>query len=99
MFTDTSRAISISGPVLMAQCQDRRGDWVYSEINLDKLIGNSRGQLEWGGKDFSVTARNTRVSEGVLIAELTNNNEMDWHTSTLDLNKFISNKGGVLTAK
>ena len=100
MFTDTSNSISISGPVLMAKCRNKKGEMVYSEINLDQFIGNVNGELKWrdnrnDNKDFSLLARNTRYSEGNLIAECVNRNEQ-WATSIINLNDHIANKGGEL---
>ena len=40
----------VDGHILQAEVLDADGNWVNSEIDLDRLIGNSDGWFEWEGE-------------------------------------------------
>ena len=42
--------------VLMASCQDKRGAWKTTALDLDEVLANIHGKFVWGSKYFSHSA-------------------------------------------
>jgi hypothetical protein len=95
-FSKSSRKIGISQSTLYAECQKSNGSWVESGLDLNEYLGNDNGQFQWGGKDFSKSARNLKMEgKGVLTGEL-QRVDGSWNKTTIDLDKHISNNDGKL---
>lgn len=56
-------------------------------IDLNLILGNNNGELQWGGTEFMLTAKDVVVdSKGMLGANLSTENG-DWNLAKIDLNE------------
>ncbi|KAJ5169196.1 uncharacterized protein N7482_004790 [Penicillium canariense] len=88
------------GTVLNAICNNDEGSGLTTDFLLDQCLGNNDGHFEWGGTDFSKSARNASISEGpkrkpILHAELLNSSG-DYVSTEIDLAPHIANIDGEL---
>ncbi|KAI0113417.1 Cyanovirin-N [Daldinia grandis] len=87
------------GHILRARLRTEDGGEIDSEVDLNQFIGNDNGRFEWGGVNFSETARDVSFSiEGgdsvpVLRAEL-QNLDGEWVGADINLGERISNDNG-----
>ncbi|KAI1649248.1 Cyanovirin-N [Daldinia loculata] len=87
------------GHILRARLRAEDGGEIDSEVDLNQFIGNDNGRFEWGGVNFSETARDVSFSiEGgdsvpVLRAEL-QNLDGEWVGADINLGERISNDNG-----
>ena len=97
----TCRKAIIDKGVLSAEClKVDKKTYVSSSISLDAFIGNVDGKFVWGSKGFSNSAQDVTIIDGILHAKLktlqtTGGKYVD---AKFDLNPFITNNDGVLTA-
>ncbi|KAL8766671.1 MAG: hypothetical protein Q9209_006601 [Squamulea sp. 1 TL-2023] len=64
------RNIRLEDSTLYTDCRRVNGSYVTSRLQLDAIISNINGVLEWGHNNFSVTAKNVRLEINVMKAEL-----------------------------
>ncbi|KAI1473177.1 Cyanovirin-N [Daldinia caldariorum] len=87
------------GHILRARLRTEHGSEHDGEIDLNQFIGNDNGRFDWGGVNFSETARNISFAiEGganvpVLRAEL-QNVDGEWVGADINLGERISNENG-----
>jgi len=87
------------GHLLRATLRKADGNFADAELDLNQVIGNSYGQFEWGGINFSGSAQNINFGfEGdqqmpILRAEL-QDNEGNWIARDIDLAERIGNNDG-----
>ncbi|KZZ87423.1 Cyanovirin-N [Ascosphaera apis ARSEF 7405] len=61
-FQNSARNIRLEdGHILKAELADEQGDWHDAEIDLDEILGNDRGVLEWSGGGFSRSSKDITV--------------------------------------
>ncbi|KAF4583543.1 hypothetical protein EYR38_002295 [Pleurotus pulmonarius] len=100
-FAESSRDWYIEDNVLHATCQNSEGDWVESSLNLDDVLGNNDGTFEPGAGGFSGSATDVRIDTDagwtILRASL-QRADGEWNDTTIDLNSFIENNNGQLSA-
>ena len=98
-FHKSSHDIDVIDGYLLAICTDRSGQDRDSELKLDLHLGNLNGAFEWGGTNFSRTARDVFViDEGgssFLHAKL-QTKTMTWKDAKVDLSDRITNVNGKL---
>ncbi|KAJ5545236.1 Cyanovirin-N [Penicillium sp. DV-2018c] len=104
-FNKTSCNIHLSaegdGTHLAAICNNDEGSGLTTEVLLDKYLGNKDGHFEWGGTNFSKSARNiTCRTEGpdrkpILRCELRNSSG-EYVPDKTDLTDHIANVEGEL---
>ncbi|RAL12064.1 CVNH domain-containing protein [Aspergillus homomorphus CBS 101889] len=86
---------------LVAVLRDEDGNENESRLDLDEYLGNSEGRFEWGGNNFSESARDVHFAiEGggevpVLRAEL-QNSEGEFFPADVNLSEHIENNNGNL---
>ncbi|KAJ5497540.1 hypothetical protein N7463_009527 [Penicillium fimorum] len=87
--------------LLCAICNNDEGSGLSDNIHLDECLGNENGHFSWGGRNFSLDARNiTLVAQGpdktpVLHSDLLNSSG-DFVSSEIDLATHIANIDGQL---
>ncbi len=59
----TCKGYSLSGTVLSATCQTNAGNWVSTSINLERIVGNTNGQLTMRRRAMSTFERQQLTSE------------------------------------
>lgn len=94
-FKQASRNIRLDGATLRAECSTSDGQWLESELRLDRLLGNLSGQLVWLGMNFSQDAKHIYLEDTTLHALLPKSKHV-WHPACVDLNGRIANKAGCL---
>ncbi|KAJ5892090.1 uncharacterized protein N7473_008318, partial [Penicillium subrubescens] len=47
---------------LSCHCQRPNGSWSYSQLDLNRCLGNNNGDLIWGGDSFAHSATEIRIS-------------------------------------
>ena len=94
-FSKTCRNIQLNGTVLQAECQRRDGSFVSSSIDLNSVISNQDGLLDFRGDKFAFSCSNITLSNNVLSARCKKRNGSET-SSSIDLNDGISNIDGVL---
>ncbi|KAL3483526.1 Cyanovirin-N [Aspergillus germanicus] len=61
-FLNSARNVSLQdGRRLVAELQNQNGEYVHAEMYLDDVLGNSQGRFEWGGENFSGSARDIEL--------------------------------------
>ncbi|CCC06682.1 hypothetical protein SMACR_00708 [Sordaria macrospora] len=85
---------------LYARLRREDGEWNDAQFNLDSVLGNNDGHFQWGGQDFTGSARNISFDpkEGaddqpILRAELEDCNG-DWHSRDVNLTEIVENING-----
>ncbi|KAM5358216.1 hypothetical protein ACJZ2D_015491 [Fusarium nematophilum] len=86
-----------SGATLRADLERNDGTWRDAAIDLSMVLGNVDGRFTWSKKGFAESARETRLEESVLFAELRKING-DWAADKFDLQDRIANNDGVFQA-
>lgn len=86
-----------SGATLRADLQRNDGTWRDAAIDLGMVLGNIDGRFTWSKKGFADSARNTRLEQSVVFAELRKING-DWTSDKFDLQNDIVNNDGVFQA-
>lgn len=91
-----------SGSLLKADCLvptalERKYVWIQSEVCLDSLLGNRNGSFSTTGHNFSATARNVRLINSTLHAELRTISQQ-WKTDRVDLRLVVCQHGKGLQA-
>ncbi|KAI9929086.1 hypothetical protein ASPWEDRAFT_103856 [Aspergillus wentii DTO 134E9] len=85
--------------ILVANLKNNNGEYHQVAVDLNVHIGNNNGHFQWGGKDFSQTARNVHfgieggASVPVLRAELRTPNG-DWVGADVNLDERVINNNG-----
>jgi hypothetical protein len=96
--SNTCRKVIIDKGVLSAEClKADKKTYISSSISLDAFIGNVDGNFSWGGQNFSQSAQDIGVIDGVLYAKLKAPGGKYVDTK-FDLNSYLTNNDGVLTA-
>ena len=103
MFSNSSSNIYLNGTNLCATCRDSQGNEHTSSINLNNYIGNIEGTLTWGECNFAASSCNIslRYLYVVLLSLLLAMILMELvisHYSSINLDNYISNIEGTLTA-
>ncbi|KAI5285890.1 hypothetical protein KEM55_000473 [Ascosphaera atra] len=63
-FQNSARNIELKdGHILKAQLADEQGDYHDAEFDLDTVLGNNKGVLEWSGGLFSHSAKDVIVEQ------------------------------------
>lgn len=71
------------------------GRVAQAAINLDSILGHSDGKFNWGGRNFTASARGISLSGSELSAELQYRGS--WFEDRIDLSQHIRlNKNGKL---
>lgn len=94
-FSQTCRNIDVSGSELSASCEKANGGFDNTSINLNPVIENVDGKLEWQPKNFIETCRDTSVSGSLLKAECKTRNQ-NFVFTTINLDDHIANIDGNL---
>ena len=98
-FHRSSSSYELIGPVLCADCRNIQGKNCPSTFDLDQYLGNRNGFFEWGGKNFSKTAKDVHfVNDGLsftLHASLRNRGG-SYREATVDLSRSLANHNGKL---
>ncbi|KAF8190017.1 Cyanovirin-N [Mycena galopus ATCC 62051] len=94
-FVETSRNYRLEGTTLLAECQDREGQYQNSQLNLNDVLGNNDGEFDLSGTNFGDSANNIRLDNTALVASL-QTKDGNWREAAIDLNSFISNEDGSL---
>ncbi|KAL7268614.1 hypothetical protein RUND412_008757 [Rhizina undulata] len=64
-FSASSQDIQlINGHILKAKCRRPNGEWVWSELDLDRCIGNLNGFLAWDYENFSHSGHDAHLVNG-----------------------------------
>jgi CVNH domain len=104
-FTDTCRpnpSLGGSGSLMLAECQNNEGEWVYTTIELSQYIGRSQqGRLVWQQRgNFERYCPQRRIitpnGETRLYATCHPPDSTSNRTSTLNLGERIVNQNGNL---
>ncbi|KAB8212476.1 Cyanovirin-N [Aspergillus parasiticus] len=100
MFQDSAREVRVEEPkFLVAELRQTDGNWRLAKVDLDEHLGNENGHFQWGGRNFSRTARNVHFGfEGaanvpVLRAEL-RTPDGAWEPRDVNLNERVFNNNG-----
>ena len=94
----TCRKVIINKGILSAECiKADQKTWINSSISLDAFLGNVDGKFIVGGKNFSQSAQEVGIIDGVLYAKLKGAGDK-YVDAKFDLHKLIINNDGVLTA-
>jgi hypothetical protein len=95
-FSETSYDVELLySHVLRAKCKGLDGQYHTSELDLNTCIGNSNGELRWGGSNFSEHARDVWY-EGVLLGGRLRDNDGHLRETKIYLNEHIANLDGRL---
>ncbi|KAI9925520.1 hypothetical protein ASPWEDRAFT_173194 [Aspergillus wentii DTO 134E9] len=87
--------------ILTGNCRTRKNAWLYSEIDLNKYLGNVNGKFHWGDNSFTKSASQVHLAleggEGrpMLHAQL-NDRHGGVQSASVDLGESIRNEGGEL---
>lgn len=103
-FAQTTRKLQVSEKgVLTAECLQVRADgehWKVSTFDLYKYLGNIKGDLKWGDKDFHLTSEGFRFEGTKLFAkcQVWNNNTKSTKECWFDLATRLRCDDGVILA-
>src|SRR6516162_1438148 len=84
---------------LTADCRKQDGTYLKAEVNLNDLITNNHGSLQWGrpgGADFQQSCSGDALSGSKLTSACVESAEVKKSTQ-IDLNEKITNENGKLT--
>jgi hypothetical protein len=84
---------------LTADCRKQDGTYLKAEVNLNDLITNNHGSLQWGrpgGADFQQSCSGDALSGSKLSSSCVESAEVRKSTQ-IDLNQKITNENGKLT--
>src|SRR5215469_13965648 len=84
---------------LTADCRKQDGTYLKAEVNLNDLITNNHGSLQWGrpgGADFQQSCSGDALSGSKLSSSCVESGEVRKSTQ-IDLNEKITNENGKLT--
>src|SRR5262249_41117303 len=84
---------------LTADCRRRDGSYLNSQMNLNDVITNNHGSLQWGhpgGADFQQSCSGDALSGSKLASSCVESAEVRKSTQ-IDLNEKITNDNGKLT--
>ncbi|KAJ5551829.1 hypothetical protein N7535_000225 [Penicillium sp. DV-2018c] len=102
-FHNSSMGIKLKDQhVLTAYCKRPSGEAVYSELDLNDILGARKGDFAWGDRDFMKQARNINFklegpdNEPVLHADI-DDGEGHMHRRQLNLGSCIMNEDGHLS--
>jgi hypothetical protein len=98
-FKGNCNEIELNKSVLSAKCQNLKGDYASTSVNLNKCIGNRDGVMFAGWTDFYGTSRNCKLDKTILSCELKDAKGYRWPKSYFDLNDFVANEYGKLECK
>ncbi|EGO56993.1 hypothetical protein NEUTE1DRAFT_123386 [Neurospora tetrasperma FGSC 2508] len=98
-FYNSCRNVKLTGPVLSADCKDHNGNWIPSDINLNRYIGNNDGCFSTKTEEFFDSATNVRLEGSVLHAQMLMTSGHWRDEQTIDLNLIIYNNDGDLKFK
>ncbi|KAI5289689.1 hypothetical protein KEM52_000691 [Ascosphaera acerosa] len=63
-FHVTARNIKLEdGHILKAELADSQGHYQHAEFDLDSVLGNDKGVLEWSGGGFSRSAKDIKLEQ------------------------------------
>jgi hypothetical protein len=85
--------------MLTADCRRQDGTYLKAEVNLNDLITNNHGSLQWGrpgGADFQQSCSGDALSGNILTSSCVESAEVKKSTQ-IDLNEKITNDNGKLT--
>ena len=94
-FTRTCEKISVNSGILSATCKQPDGQSQNTQIDLNKYIGNSGGNLSWDGTNFSNSCSGVSLDNDTLVAECKKINGYRQSTK-ISLIERIENKNGNL---
>lgn len=96
----------LTGTIISMQCRTRNGEWTRVDVDLDYFLGNSNGQFDPFGINFSHSAQNISLQEVeengvgvglILHAELRDASDDDaWHVASIDLSSVLENHNGAI---
>ncbi|KAK3950961.1 Cyanovirin-N [Pseudoneurospora amorphoporcata] len=85
---------------LHARLRREDGEWNDAEFDLDTVLGNDDGHFQWGGQNFTASARNITfdpkegaAEQPILRAELQDCNQ-EWHARDVNLTEIVENING-----
>ena len=98
-FSASSKNIRFEYPYLKAECLNKNGAYVYSELDLNKGIGNHNGVLKWDHNgNFTMTCDQIFLQGTVLRCKArTPNNQLI--ESYINLDEKVENSNGQLKFK
>jgi hypothetical protein len=81
---------------LKAECHSpKKGTYVRDVLDLDRVLGNDNGRLQWGNEGFAEDAFDLRLEGTRLYAKLPDRNG-EIIENSVDLEDYIVNRGGSL---
>ncbi|KAE8356628.1 Cyanovirin-N [Aspergillus coremiiformis] len=94
----------VEGPILYARLRNNAGDFISTELDLNRYLGNDNGRFHWDGVNFFETAEPGSVTfsiEGgsqvpVLRARLASP-DGEYHDADVNLDERIINEDGHFT--
>lgn len=97
-FSQTCYDSNLSGPILTSSCEKADGYTLETSfIDLNGVIENVDGSLEWQPDNFFETCRNLElVSPSAMVAECKTRAQY-WNDTIINLDEHIANINGVLT--
>ncbi len=95
-FSKSSHSLRFDKPFLHAFCQNIKGEWKPSDLNINDGIANIDGKLKiQKGGNFMASSKDISLQGSILHAYCLNQ-KGQWVESTLNLDEHISNIDGVL---
>ncbi|RBR14456.1 uncharacterized protein FIESC28_07692 [Fusarium coffeatum] len=95
-FAESARSWKlIDNHILRAECPNRAGEWIESDLDLDTCLGNENGAFQWGGKDFSGKAGEIKL-DGVFLTAWLPARDGQMKGEYVILDNRISNDDGKL---
>ncbi|KAK7429076.1 hypothetical protein QQZ08_004291 [Neonectria magnoliae] len=96
-FSQSSRNVRIEDAVLKAEClKEDNETYEYSEIPLDRILGNIDGQFQWGKQLFSQSARDINLQGEALLQARLEDEQGGWRVAYVNLDDHIRNTNGFL---
>ncbi|KAE8140742.1 Cyanovirin-N [Aspergillus pseudotamarii] len=99
-FQSSAQNIRVEGKnILVAELRCEDGQWREARVNLDEHLGNDDGHFQWGGQNFSETAKDVHFAiEGgsnvpVLRAQLRDRNG-NYQPRDVNLGERVYNANG-----
>ncbi|KAI5286498.1 hypothetical protein KEM54_006740 [Ascosphaera aggregata] len=63
-FQNSAKNITLhDGHILRAELADGQGRYHKAEFDLDSVLGNNKGVLEWSGSQFSRSSKDVKVEQ------------------------------------
>lgn len=95
-FSQSSKNLYLEGSNLHCESQACNGSWHKNVLNLNDLITNNNGNLEWqSGGNFAASSQNLRL-EGKWLHCDSRRADGSWNKASINLDDKITNSDGHL---